>query len=425
MDKHAPVLIVTASLIVVTAILAFTFLEIVPWKKPVPPSPLAQTNEFLALERWLTRTGHPVRTETNPSLTTIPLAGEGTVYVQASLFRWTKKNYETLKPWVEGGGRLLVALDREWANEYSEGMEQLLEDLGIGTAQFFGPDDGPAGEEAAPVAGDIETPTGSDPDGEAGDAEAEAGDTEAPTGDDPDGEAGDAEAARGPSFDYRIKFDPKALPRKYSAVKGLRKTIRLVTVKMGEGSVTLFGDPVFMTNSSLRRAPNARLAWRLTGAEDGEGKGVLFIRGRKPAPGFWRALADSGELLPSLLSLAVVLVIGFWMIVPVFGRLFDAPERPGKPIRERFLAEARFLRRYRALDSYLEPYRETIRQRLAKTMGADDGKPDETYCRRLAGLCGIDHNDVYRLFNPRRQDSLRSKEFVRDMETIHTILERL
>ncbi|MDR1429383.1 MAG: hypothetical protein LBI85_03765, partial [Spirochaetaceae bacterium] len=256
-DRSFPVLVAVASLLAIAAILAFIFLEIVPWKKPVRPSALALENEFLALERWLTLTGHPVRTEVMPGSDTIPQAGEGTVYVQASLFRWSKKNYDMLKPWVEGGGRLLVSLDREWDKEYSEGMAQFLADLGIGSDQFFGADgaddDGTDDDGAAPETG------GAEGDGSAHD----------------DGSTDDETAmSRGPFFDYRISFDPKEIPPDCFSLSDSRGNIRLVGVKMGEGSVTLFGSPVFMTNFNLDDAPNARLAWSLTGAEDSEGKGV-------------------------------------------------------------------------------------------------------------------------------------------------------
>ncbi|MDR1211601.1 MAG: DUF4350 domain-containing protein [Spirochaetaceae bacterium] len=393
MHKSFSILIAVASLIALTAILAFIFLEIVPKKKFAPPSSLALENDFLALERWLNRTGHPVRTETRPDASTIPQAGEGTVYVQASFFSWTGPDYAMLKPWVERGGRLLIALDQEWNKEYSEGMDLLLGDLGIGAAQFFGAEakavpKGNGGAKAAP----------------------EDEDTTAPLR---------------PYFDHAISFDPKELPPECFSMSDSRGDIRLVTVTMGDGSVTLFGSPVFMMNFNLGHTPNARLAWRLTGAEDSEGKGILFIRGRKPQPGFWGRLAGSGRILPPLLSLAVVLAVGFWMIVPVFGRLFEPPGQPGKPIGERFLAEARFLRRYGALDSYIEPYRETIKQRLAKKTEAGNENPGEASRRALAELCGIDHTRVDELFDPRQSGPLRPGDFVRVMETVHAILERL
>ncbi|MDR1177905.1 MAG: hypothetical protein LBK64_03680 [Spirochaetaceae bacterium] len=406
MNRYFIPLIAITSLIAVTVILAFVFLEIVPWKKPVPPSSLAMENDFLALERWLNRTGHPARTETRPNASTIPLAGEGVVYVQASFFPWTKQNYELFKPWVESGGRLLIALDREWNKEYSEGMDLLFGDLGIGAAQFFGAEakavpKGNGGAEAEPK--------------EDGGAEEKA----AP-------EEDEAKAAPGrPYFDHAIKFDPKELPPGCFSMSDSRGDIRLVSVKMGDGSVTLFGSPVFMMNFDLGYASNARLTWRLTGAGDSEGKGVLFIRGRKPYPGFWGRLAGSGRLLPPLLSFAVVLAVGVWMIVPVFGRLFEKPGPPGKPIGERFLAEARFFRRYGALDSYIEPYRETIKQRLAKKTESPNGNPGEASRRALAELCGIDHTRVDELFKPRQSGPLRPGEFVRVMETVHAILERL
>ena len=51
------------------------------------------------------------------------------------------------------------------------------------------------------------------------------------------------------------------------------------------------------------------------------------------------------------------------MTLPSFGRYRPAPEKPGKPLHERFLAEGRFLKKNLALGKYIECYEKEIEQR--------------------------------------------------------------
>ena len=60
-------------------------------------------------------------------------------------------------------------------------------------------------------------------------------------------------------------------------------------------------------------------------------------------------------------------------------------EKPGKPIRERFLAEGRFLKSYSALNLYSETYMKEIKRRLAHREGL---KTDEEIQKRLMEILG-------------------------------------
>ena len=65
---------------------------------------------------------------------------------------------------------------------------------------------------------------------------------------------------------------------------------------------------------------------------------------------------EKGNLFPVVISAIILIVMGFWMVIPVFGLVSVEKQRTSKPIRERFTAEIRFLKKYRALDHYLDVY---------------------------------------------------------------------
>jgi hypothetical protein len=70
---------------------------------------------------------------------------------------------------------------------------------------------------------------------------------------------------------------------------------------------------------------------------------------------------DRGNIVPVIVSALLVIILGFWMVIPVFGLVFSEKQKTARPIRERFLAEIRFLRKYNALNHYLEVYERELK----------------------------------------------------------------
>jgi hypothetical protein len=138
-----------------------------------------------------------------------------------------------------------------------------------------------------------------------------------------------------------------------------------------------------MQNLYIDRELNARLAWELTGGGDRENRGLLFVRGRRIVRGLWGNLVERGNLLCLVLPFLALTAIGFWMLIPAFGRVRKDAEPPGKPLRERFLAEARFLKKYRGLDLYVGIYIHELRSRLRRR-----GYDDEEIARLLPAKPG-------------------------------------
>jgi hypothetical protein len=341
--KYAAFLGISLSALVFLAILAYNTLEIETRPEPFDPSPEAQANEYLALDRWLRGAGFPVRVENRGGPPLFKTAAERVVFVQASLFHWPADAWEQLEPWVEAGGALILSLDTRWYEREDEGPNGVLRALGIME--------------------DTNTPWG----------------------------RGYA-AGEGPNFDRSVAFTLAETPEEHPAepspeIRALadhRGIIRLVRVNRGAGSVTVMGAPYFLRSNSLEKEANAALGWNLlaAGREPEEG-GVLFIRGKTPGRSLFGRLADRGDFVPPAVSALALIAVGLWLVIPLFGVVPREDEKPGRPIRERFQAEGRFLKKYRSLASYRDAYVQEIFRRLRRRENLDG---DEALGRRFAEL---------------------------------------
>jgi hypothetical protein len=365
--------IIAASALILLAVLAYTSLEVRPRTFSRPPSREVLVNNFFALETWLRRTGHPVRFIKRGDPYRIIEAPEKTVFLQASAFDWENAG-EPLKNWIAAGGFLLVSLEPPPYEDAD--LAAFLEGFGISPAFFDGfPDD--TGE------GDGET----------------AGHKEEPP----------PEPA--PDFDPALWF---SLPEEPAApafiIKGGEGLIRLAGIPLGAGAAVFIGTPRFMENDYLEREANARLAWELTGARTGgDTPGVLFIRGRRQVKSLFGRLADRGNFLPLGVSLLILITTGFWMVIPPFGLLFQEKKASGRPIRDRLLAEIRFLKKYRALETYPEVY---IREIKRKLRGRETGAELEAVENALKKAL-------------KTKGALPYKDLILTLQKLETIMERL
>jgi hypothetical protein len=115
----------------------------------------------------------------------------------------------------------------------------------------------------------------------------------------------------------------------------------------------------------------------------------------------------------------------------MFGFFKQDDEKPLKPIRERFLAEANFLKKYRALDTYRAAYIREIRQRVFRNKGIVQ---DEYLAQCIIGICGKGSNASVNASSFTIEEvasalamnkKFNSKEFLGDVVTLKIILECL
>jgi hypothetical protein len=159
-----------------------------------------------------------------------------------------------------------------------------------------------------------------------------------------------------------VEAAPKETGQAFTPIRDGTGVIRAVVVPMGKGTLVVSGRPYFMFNHFLELDLNADLAWALSGEWLGEEEsGMLFVRGRGHYKSLFGKIAERGNILPLALSVLILIVLGFWMVIPLFGLVFYEKPRTARPIGDRFIAEIRFLKKYRALDSYLKTYLREIK----------------------------------------------------------------
>ena len=366
---------------------AYSLFELFPRTRQIPPSREARVNQYLALDRWLQKHGIQVRTESSGNLSMISRAEERRIFIQTSLFRWSDEAVKYLVRWIEEGGTLFLVLDRMPAQTDRMSTQWHDEEPIIFLEKF--------GIEAR-----------------AGAAMANHGVYRL--------------SAELPNFDRRVSFyveGDEALTLK----DGFGLT-RLVQLNHGKGTLIVSGQPRFLLSGALDRTPNARLAWAIFAGNENEG--WLFIRGATRVRGLLGTLFREGNLTVLLVSIFVLLVVSFWAVIPMFGLVRGDDEKPGKPLRERFLAEGRFLKKYGALGLYCQVYIKEIKRRLARKEGLCE---DDEILGRVLDIYG--KTASVKSGNPLQGQDLLDKvfcgepvgyrEFPKVINIFRTILERI
>ncbi|MDR2747904.1 MAG: hypothetical protein LBB77_10730 [Treponema sp.] len=407
-------IIILISAVAAAAISIASLFEIYEDEKWTPPSGEFRSNSFYLLGEWLSASGRPARFSPRwTGMKNIPPQAGG-LFIQASLFDWGS---EDILSWVREGGVLVISVDFPWYREDGEkkemppavlAMEKFLEKLGIKIRKLSweepaapGEAENPSAETEDPTAGSTIDPTaGNTIDTTAGSTTDAAADSvinsitddengagiDMSAGEDDSNTADFDEFTVFPDYDYGIVFDDPGIRAGLSAgpsaaavaegpAEGLlpgesfltlrdsEGNIRLIRGSLGKGRIAVTGSCVFMYNYSLKDEVNARLAWELTGGSLGpERPAFLFIRGRRGSGGLLEILRGRGNLPPLVLSALVLIFAGFWMALSGFGVPPREESRKRLSITGRFSAEARFLRRYSALEAYLEIYLRELRR---------------------------------------------------------------
>ena len=335
MDKKillcAAVIFILASL----GILAYNNLEIYQRKKITYPSEEVSENNFYALEQWLIKTGHNVRIENFFSPYILQDITEKIIMVNSNTYNW--RNTDEIIEWIEKGGYFIIDITSN-NNSFNYNLFEFLHGLGISV-------------EYAQPANNLEDILKSDGNDE--ESSQETIDTQI------DNEINQDETAIDrnlyPLFNTRIYFTITE-NNNIITIKDLGGIIRLAEIPIGGGLLTVTGMPVFMYNYNLKREANAVLTWNLTGARLDENKSVLFIRNPDINSGFslFGSIIERGNLTPVIISALILVIAGFWMVIPLFGKMLKEKQQVSRPIKDRLTAEIRFLKKHSALDYYLE-----------------------------------------------------------------------
>ncbi|MHC6203188.1 DUF4350 domain-containing protein [Breznakiellaceae bacterium SP9] len=378
MRKPLLLLLVIMLFCAALGLLAYRYLEIYPRTKIIPPSKEAQRNPYWALDKWLLLTGKDLRVQDWGTVWSLTSRDAATVFIQASLFDWDADDTPELLSWIESGGSLIVSIDEYDAEDLPNGLTELLEPLEIRLEQN-------------------ETPAG--------------------------------RTGTSPAFDDTVSFAQIAVRsgtviEHYTDGEGI---IRLLRRSVGRGTITVTGVPYFLYNEELGDSnENSNLAWHLFGSEQGS---ILFIRGEKQELSLLGTLFHRGDFTCLLLSLCLVIGVGLWLVLPQFGRIEQDKERALKSIRERFLAEAYFLKQYKGLDTYRQAYIEEIKRRVTH-INARNKSSDEPLAQSVYTHCGknglLSFESITAALAERPPHSKYTMHtFEKDLAVLKIILERL
>ena len=361
------VFFICALVLTLTGFILSGIFEIYPQKVRRGYSNAARKNEYFAMERWLETTGHPVTVITGAL--EFPLAIKEKVVILSStrLDDIKGETFAWFITWVAEGGHLLLWLGQGTGKEAEKRLKKNFVQLGLRFQRKKS--------------------------------------------------SGYSSSPDFPRFDRDFLLKPIKTHPLRPGMK-LRKdssdgSVRLITV--GAGTVSVSGRLYFMRNETLKNEKNAALAWELTGARDTNNCGVCFIRTAREHNTLYSAISSRGSIGFALAGALIVLVTGFWMVIPVFGRWRSEAPRPGRSIRERFLAEGLFLKKFHALEVYREAYIREIRLKLGAFAG------EELAAAQLAGRCGLPLRDVENALRPGK----KFREFLHARKILETILERL
>jgi hypothetical protein len=301
MDKRLFICAAITFILALLALLAYKNLELYQDKVYSPPSREIRENNFYALEKWLNETGNDVRIEKQCTPEIISKIPETTAVVFATAGEW-KDAQKFLNPWIERGNSLVICLDYYSTEINDINLHEFLSGFGI-----------------------------------------------------------EAEIASGiywgediPDFSSYVYFTVENEAEAFT-IKDANGLIALAEVFQGKGTLTVTGYPHFMQNRYLEKEKNARLSWRLTG-ERAENKGVFFVRERQELNSIFGKIMEKGNLVPLGISIFLIIILGFWMVIPIFGLVFEEKQTNSRPIRERFAAEISFLKKFKSLSYYLEIY---------------------------------------------------------------------
>jgi hypothetical protein len=295
-------------------------LEIVPVTRWVEPSREAREDDFLGLKRTLTALDIPWREtarlrrygEKPGDAAKLVSAPEKTAFILSSCFNWEGAP-DLLVPWVKDGGVLFIADDdQDWE------LQEMLGGLGVEFYNTWDP--------------------GAQPD---------------------ENEDHSPEASIEFESWQALRVTGKKADRISAVWDG--GFIKLLTLHMGKGSITITGRPAFLYARNLRNEENAALVSDLL-ITPARSSGLLFFLVPEEEHHLFGALAERGDIRPAAVSLLLLLAAGFAAVIPRFGRNKPEPRLPGRPLAERFSAEGRFFEKYRALENYALLYRDEYEQ---------------------------------------------------------------
>ena len=314
MDKRIVICIIVILSLALIVFTASQIFEIYPVTRRIMPSDDVYYDQFFAVKTWLNETGHPFRYETFFYSYDMDIQEKVILLFTGAVF-WEYAS-EVFIPWIESGNSLVVFCDDYYDPIDNDYFFDFIDIFGVKIDKdIFIDDVGRYGIDF-------------------------------------------------PNFELMSSFLVDEKPG-VSVIKDKQGQIKFAEVPYGEGKFIITGYPDFMVNYYIDREINASLTWEITAAQTTvENPGVLFIKNERIRihESMFGKIMKRGNLIPVFVSAFLAVIIGFWIVIPVFGIVREERQSNSRPIRERFSAEIKFLRKYKALNCYVEAYEREFKE---------------------------------------------------------------
>jgi hypothetical protein len=294
------VLIISILLTIIAAFF-YLFFEMERWTEKGASSEEAKNNVYLAMDRWLEGTGHPLVIYEYGSAEDIKEAKTKNIIIFASSYDWSSSG-ELKELLLDDKINVVLFIDTD---EDNDDLKSFLLDFDIEYRLYFPWEDIPF--------------------------------------DDDEDEF---------SFDEDVYFK----------IKDADVQTRIQKIGLDKSSSFVCGTPLFMRSTYIQKKNNARLAWSISGALDKDNSGFTIFRSEDATAD--RAYSFSGggnaaglfmenkAALFIIIFTLLLVIAGFSQTIAPFGKWEPQRPLPGKSIKERLLSEARFLKKHHALTLY-------------------------------------------------------------------------
>lgn len=391
--------------------LLLTRLEVVWEDEPVPPSPEAQRNRFLAAQRVLAELGIDSR-DIRGRPDEIPLDRPAILFWPSWSGTPSRLTANRLERFVEAGGHLVIEsqygggalqdrfgihrleLRADACDESDDDYEGFVD--GDDAPELTQGDDGAVGDDE-PVEGGIEgDEIATGPHG----AESAAADDEcgaASAVGDPPRYLLTGTALGGPSLRIDVQvIAGLATTQRPTAIVGPPDRAFMLQIERGLGRVTVFDTLLIFNNQRIDDADHAELLHRLV-LQAGTDADVLFMR-RLPG-GFGDWLVE--KAWRPLLALAALVLLALWAGIPRFGPVLPDPPAARRRLLDHLRASGRLLWKHGERGALASAAADAALRRVRSEFPHTHGLDEAALTRFLRQRLGVDPSLAALLLNPR------------------------
>lgn len=202
---------------------------------------------------------------------------------------------------------------------------------------------------------------------------------------------------------------------------------RVAVEPYGEGEGVILASGTFMVNSAIGEHDHARLFYDLVAPVERTPTKVYLVY-QQEYPTFWRFLVDRAWM--SLITLAILLAIGYWAFAPRFGPIATVPLPQRRRLTEHLVASSLFLWRLskrtpagETRDQLLTQVRDALMQAVSKRHPTWLSLEPAALYQRLGELAGVDGHGVEALFQSGK--AMNEEQFTKAVRLLELIRRKL